>query len=115
MPFSVRTVLRPLRTPYAPTIRTLTTSRPSFASSTDTAKWKGRQPDEHTTDSKDELDVESEASGKGQRAKAADDTTSNATSQRDTQGAQKKAKEEHPESPKGPIIGMNDEKGGKTA
>lgn len=67
----------------------------------------------HATDKKDQLDVQSKASGEARREKAAGgDTPSDATSESDQTNANKRAKEDHPEAP-GPVIGMNDERGGK--
>jgi len=67
----------------------------------------------HATDKKDQLDVQSKASGEARREKAASgDSPSQATSQSDHTNANKRAKEDHPEAP-GPVIGMNDERGGK--
>ena len=66
------------------------------------ASWEGRQPEEHVTNRKDELDVQSSASKSGVQERAA--------SQKDHGDQNKKAKEDHPEAP-GPVIGMNDERG----
>lgn len=76
------------------------------------ASWEGRQPEEHVTNRKDELDVQSSASKSGVKERAAGDAgQSSAASQRDHGDQNKKAKEDHPEAP-GPVIGMNDERGG---
>ena len=76
------------------------------------ASWEGRQPEEHVTNRKDELDVQSSASKSGVQERAAGGSRqSSATSQKDHGDQNKKAKEDHPEAP-GPVIGMNDERGG---
>ncbi|KAI4251254.1 MAG: hypothetical protein LQ352_004965 [Teloschistes flavicans] len=96
-----------LRTP----IRTLTTTPARSANEPD---WSGRQPSEHVTNRTDELDVQSSASKSGARQRAAEDehVGSSATSQKDPSNQNEKAKQDHPEAP-GPVIGMNDERGGK--
>ncbi|KAL8712721.1 MAG: hypothetical protein Q9225_006890 [Loekoesia sp. 1 TL-2023] len=92
------------------TLRPFSTSllRPANSSS-----WEGRQPSEHATNRKDELDVQSGASKSGARQRANDDEHegSSATSQKDPSNQNEKAKKDHPEAP-GPVIGMNDERGG---
>ncbi|MCJ1430432.1 hypothetical protein MMC29_008350 [Sticta canariensis] len=78
------------------------------------ASWEGRPPEEHVTNRKDELDVQSSASKSGVRERAAggggSGQSSVAASQKDDGDQNKKAKEDHPEAP-GPVIGMNDERG----
>ncbi|KAL8915046.1 MAG: hypothetical protein Q9171_000486 [Xanthocarpia ochracea] len=75
--------------------------------------WSGRQPSEHTTNREDELDVHSGASKSGARQRMNDDEHegSSAASQKDPGNQNEKAKKDHPEAP-GPVIGMNDERGG---
>ncbi|MCJ1462125.1 hypothetical protein MMC07_000725 [Pseudocyphellaria aurata] len=81
---------------------------PRFASGT----WEGRQLEEHVTNQKDELNVQSNASKSGGQERAAGDSgQSSATSEKDPEDQNKKAKKDHPEAP-GPVIGMNDERGG---
>ncbi|KAL8895044.1 MAG: hypothetical protein Q9207_008322, partial [Kuettlingeria erythrocarpa] len=84
------------------------------SSSDNEGSWVGRQPDEHTTNREDELDVHSGASKSGMRQRATEDEHegSSATSQKDPGSQNEKAKRDHPEAP-GPVIGMNDERGGK--
>lgn len=66
---------------------------------------------EHTTN-KPSHDVQAESSNKAQAAASdPNDTSSGATSGKDTNNSNKKAKEEFPEAPD--TIGMQDEKGGK--
>ncbi|KAI4126380.1 MAG: hypothetical protein LQ338_003776 [Usnochroma carphineum] len=76
--------------------------------------WTGRQPAEHTINRTDELDVHSGSSKSGHRQRATEDEHegSSAASQKDPGNQNEKAKRDHPEAP-GPVIGMNDERGGK--
>ncbi len=77
--------------------------------------WSGRQPDEHVTNQDHELDVHSSASKSGGRQRAAGDgRDSSAATEKDQGGQNEKAKKDHPEAP-GPVIGMNDERGGVSA
>lgn len=81
-----------------------------FASGT--SDWSGRQAHEHVSNRKDELDVQSGASQSGKRERAADtENASQATSEKDSGNQNEQAKKDHPEAP-GPVIGMNDERGG---
>ena len=81
-----------------------------FASGT--SDWSGRQPQEHVSNRKDELDVQSGASQSGKRERAADnENASQATSEKDSGNQNEQAKKDHPEAP-GPVIGMNSERGG---
>ena len=75
--------------------------------------WDGKQPEEHVTNRKDKdtLDIQADASRTGHEERAKDSTHSQATSERDAGKNNEKAKKDHPEAP-GPIIGMNDERGG---
>ncbi|KAF2432358.1 hypothetical protein EJ08DRAFT_732448 [Tothia fuscella] len=77
-----------------------------------TSRWQAGKTDSDalSTESKDELDVQSSAAGKGKKAKAQGD--SNAAGQKDDQNATAKAKKDHPEAPD-TVIGMQDERGGK--
>ncbi len=62
-------------------------------------------------DRKDELDVQSQASQSGMGKRQENDQNhSQAISEQDTGGHNKKAQNEHPKAP-GPVIGMNDERG----
>ena len=94
-----------------PTISTLTkasllsTTRPRFASG-----WEGRKPEEHATNRKDELDVQSSAAESGKRERASGSEQSSATNEKDHGNQNEKAKKDHPEAP-GPVLGMNDERG----
>lgn len=50
-------------------------------------------------------------SGFRERAKG-EESGEAAVSEKGGKGATEKTKEEHPEAPKGPVLGMNDERGG---
>lgn len=87
---------------------TSTLGFPRFAS----ASWEGRQPEEHVTNREDGLDIQSSASKSGKQERAAGGSAqSSAASEKDHGDQNRKAKEDHPEAP-GPVIGMNDERGG---
>ena len=76
-----------------------------------TSDWSGRQPQEHVSNRKDELDVQSAASQSGKRERVADnENASQGTSEKDSGNQNEQAKKDHPEAP-GPVIGMNDERG----
>ena len=90
------------RLPILTPIRTLATG---------TKDWEGRQPSEHITNRKDELNVQASASHAGKRAKAEGASNSSASSDKDQGNNNERAKKDHPEAP-GPVIGMNDERGG---
>lgn len=76
-----------------------------------TSDWTGRQPQEHVTNKKDELNVQSSASKAGQDERAKGNANdSQATTEEDAGNQNKQAKKDHPEAP-GPVIGMNDERG----
>lgn len=57
-------------------------------------------------------DVQSDASRSGKQSRAEDSSQSQATSERDTGDHNKRAEQDNKEAPK-PVIGMNDERGGK--
>ena len=97
-----------LRATFPRSLPPLTQHR--FASGT--SDWSGRQAHEHATNRKDELDVQSGASQSGKRERATDnDNASQGTSEKDSGNQNEQAKKDHPEAP-GPVIGMNDERGG---
>lgn len=76
------------------------------------SSWEGSQPDDHALNRSDELDVQSEAVRSGQRERAGESGPgSSATTEKDPGNQNKEAKKDHPEAP-GPVIGMNDERGG---
>lgn len=100
-------ILPPLRRTLSTTPLRSSDNKPNSPS------WSGRQPSEHVTNRNDELDVQSGASKSGARQRVEDDQHegSSATSQKDPGNQNEKAKRDHPEAP-GPVIGMNDERGG---
>lgn len=74
--------------------------------------WGGAQPDDHALNRTDELDVGSEAVRSGQRERAGESGPgSSAATEKDLGNRNKEAQKDHPEAP-GPVIGMNDERGG---
>lgn len=80
--------------------------------STPRAAYEGRQPEEHAARStSDSHHVQKDAVEEGKKDRAAGGS-SDATSGKDQNDQNAKAKKDHPEAP-GPVIGMNDERGGK--
>ncbi|MCJ1415316.1 hypothetical protein MMC32_001648 [Xylographa parallela] len=100
MPF-----LRPMTVRSFHPIRSFTIAQPRLATEPGSTKAS-----DHTTNSKDELDVQSAASKSGQRERA-EGSHASATSEKDTRNDNERAQKENPESPM--VIGMNDERGGK--
>ncbi|OKP06434.1 hypothetical protein PENSUB_6424 [Penicillium subrubescens] len=82
-------------------------------------EWKGAHPEEHSIPRAkrgDTHDPSADAVSSGMEERdvnegIADDTKSQATTQRGGRKEERKAKKEHPAAPE-PIIGMNDERGG---
>ena len=67
----------------------------------------------HTTEKDNELDVQTSAAKGGRRDRQADDSSSSAAASERSHGqAPEDVKKEFPEKPPGPVIGMNDERGG---
>ena len=100
LPKTFRTSPRPLSS--------LTKNR--FASGT--SDWSGRQPQEHVQNRGDELDIQSGASQSGKREQVSDNkNTSQGISEKDSGNQNEQAQKDHREAP-GPVIGMNDERGG---
>lgn len=108
----------PLRT-SALTTRPLSTSNRLFSATSD---WQGRKPDEHAVNRTEEKDVQSQQSQAGMREKerhmsgkdaekGKEENISQGVSEADQNNSNPRAKEESPEAP-GPVIGMNDERGG---
>ncbi|KAG6995431.1 hypothetical protein G7Y79_00045g081020 [Physcia stellaris] len=97
-------------------LRALSLSRPFSAGTirpaVGTDDWDGRQPHEHVTNSENELDIQSSASKSGKRQRAEESHPTSAATEKDTGNDNAQAKADHPEAP-GPVIGMNDERGGK--
>ncbi|KAI9830134.1 MAG: hypothetical protein M1819_005811 [Sarea resinae] len=73
---------------------------------------KSYPDDEHVTDKDGELDVQSAASGSAKRSRAEGSEQSQAVSEKDTGNHNARAKKDNPKAPT-PVIGMNDERGGK--
>ncbi|KAK3178608.1 hypothetical protein OEA41_000745 [Lepraria neglecta] len=92
-------------------VLSLTQTRLASAGSHTGLDWQGRKPDEHVTNRKDELDVQSGASQGGKRSRVSgDEKESQGTTEKDAGNQNEQAKKDHPEAP-GPVIGMNDERG----
>ncbi|MCJ1254899.1 hypothetical protein MMC24_002715 [Lignoscripta atroalba] len=106
--------LLPLR-PLTPTTHRLLSSTPLLRNSKEGNEpdWVGRGAEEHVTNRGDELDIHAAASKSGQRDRANDSNQSSAASERDNRKDNERAKKDMPEAPPGPVIGMNDERGGK--
>ena len=92
-------------------LRRFPTLTPIRTLATGTKDWSGSKQPDHITNQTDELNVQSSASHSGKRAKAEDSSNSSATSDKDQGNNNERAKKDHPEAP-GPVIGMNDERGG---
>ena len=96
------------------TLRNSPRSLPSTVqhrSASGTSDWSGRQPQEHVSNRKDELDVQSGASQSGKRERVGgNENESQGTTEKDSGNQNEQAKKDHPEAP-GPVIGMNDERG----
>jgi len=112
--------VRPGRSLFQSYPRRLTTTTAARAQNEDsTPGWSGRKSDEHAVN-RSANDPQSKAAKEGQeeRAKTGGEkgtgtgTGSAATSRRDEKDSNRRAKEEHPEAPE-PVIGMNEERGGK--
>jgi hypothetical protein len=90
----------------------LNTAVKSISSSAPARKWEGRPAEEHPAREPDshQHQIDSVKEGKQERASG---EGSAAASEKDDQNLNKKAQQEHPESPM--VIGMNDERGGVSA
>jgi len=107
------------RVPVAiPTAQTLPTVRRLSCGTPLQKKSPPGSPDsEHATKEKDAHNVQSDAVREGKQERASGEGSSAATEKADGGKAQgedgnKKAERDNPEAPK-PVIGMNDERGGK--
>jgi len=87
------------------------TATRTLSSSTPGKKWEGRQPEENIAREPDSNNVQIDASKEGKKERASGEGSA-ATSEKDKGNQNEKAKEDHPEAP-GPVLGMNDERGGK--
>ncbi|KAI9742276.1 MAG: hypothetical protein M1818_004176 [Claussenomyces sp. TS43310] len=75
--------------------------------------WQGSKPEEHATRDQDSNNVQGDASREGREERASGSDNSTATSEKAPQtGGNRQAQKDHPEAPR-PVIGMNDERGGK--
>ncbi|KAL3427127.1 hypothetical protein PVAG01_00637 [Phlyctema vagabunda] len=116
---SARLSIRTLR--WVPSINPCTPSTISNTSRTFTAtaraqKWTGSEPSDHQTNEKDSHNVQQDAVNKGKqdRQKPNDGTGSVAAKGQASEHGetQKSAAKEFPNKPKGPVIGLQDERGG---
>lgn len=87
-----------------------------YSPSSTNLKWEGRPAEENPSREPDTHNAQQDAVRDGKAERASGKGESSATSEK-AGGAghkdlNKKAKEDHPEAP-GPVIGMNDERGGK--
>lgn len=82
-----------------------------FAGSARTPKWSGSNSSEHITNSTDNLDVHSNAAKSGKQDRTSSGGGSAAANQEDARKSNARAKEDRPEAPPGPVLGMNDERG----
>ncbi|GAB7350391.1 hypothetical protein MBLNU459_g1012t1 [Dothideomycetes sp. NU459] len=115
--FATHPALRHRARAAAPSsLRTFTAAVPRLSSggklSTDASVASEKFPDDqHATNKKDKLDVQSDSSGKAREAKSRGEGGS-ATTESDSRGSTQQAKKDHPEAPD-VVIGMQDERGGK--
>ena len=76
-----------------------------------TKDWEGRQPEEHVSNQDHHINIHSSASVEGRNERSSGSRGESATTEKDHKTGNQKAEEDHPEAP-GPVIGMNDERGG---
>lgn len=111
-----------LLTHRPPNHRTLISSRSLLASSPKSTKpsgtsvntgpgFSGRGSNDHAVNRTEQLDPQAKASQSGMEQRGKGQEGSQALSEKDEGGFNKKAEEEHPEAP-APVLGMNDERGG---
>jgi len=93
-------VFLPLQAPYRELSTTLVAK-----------KWEGSKPKDHITETDDSHNVHIDGAKGGAIDRTSSDG-SNAATERDRGKSNQKAKAVHPEAPD-PVIGMNDERGGK--
>ena len=91
----------------------------SFGSSTcrsaeATKDWEGRDPKEHVARQDHHINVHASASVEGRNERSTGSRGESASTEKDHKDGNRQAKEDHPEAP-GPVIGMNDERGGVSA
>ncbi|ERF76906.1 hypothetical protein EPUS_02617 [Endocarpon pusillum Z07020] len=96
----------------SPLLRTSTTTlRPLSTTSPALGAWSGRGPDEHAVNRTDEKDTQSKPAHQGMREKDEGDSQALGISEKGGKD-NKKAEQDKQEAPT-PVIGMNDERGGK--
>ena len=76
-----------------------------------TKDWEGRDPKEHVARQDHRIDIHASASVEGRKERSTGSRGESASTEKDHKDGNQKAKEDHPEAP-GPVIGMNDERGG---
>lgn len=102
-------LLRPTSTT---TIRALSQTVRALASQAESSSGTSESKT-HTTEKNNVLDVQSAASKGGRRDRQSDQSdSSSAASERNKGDDTKTIKKDFPEAPRGPVIGMNDERGG---
>jgi hypothetical protein len=112
---------RSLRARPAPS-RSFLTTRPLLASEPKSPKtsgtsvhstpgFEGRSSNDHAVNRTEQLDPQAKASQSGMKQHEKGEEGSQGLSRKDEGNFNKKAKEENPEAP-GPVLGMNDERGG---
>jgi len=84
----------------------------AFSVSKTGLKREGSKSEDHVTENNDSHNVQKDASKSGQQERAKGGSNSQAMSEADHGNQNAKAKKDHPEAP-GPVLGMNDERGGK--
>ncbi|KAL9045828.1 MAG: hypothetical protein Q9214_001200 [Letrouitia sp. 1 TL-2023] len=95
--------------------RPFSTASNFCAENANASDWGGRPASEHVTNRDDnEPDIQSSASKSGKKERAGESryVGSGATNEKDIGNQNEQAKKDYPEAP-GPVLGMNDERGGK--
>jgi hypothetical protein len=73
--------------------------------------YEGRGSNDHAVNRTEQLDPQSDAAHSSMKQRDKGEEGSQGVSQNDERNSNKRAKEENPEAP-GPVLGMNDERGG---
>ncbi|KAI9759038.1 MAG: hypothetical protein M4579_002627 [Chaenotheca gracillima] len=84
----------------------------TFSQCSPVRAWEGRKPEEHVTNQEHDLNIQSSASRSGKTDRSKGNEQQQAAAQKDSGNNNERAKKDHPEAPS-PVIGMNDERGGK--
>ena len=93
---------------------TIRTSRSQFSTTTLLKKWEGRQAEKNPSRETDTHNAQQDAVRAGKADRASGDGSSATSEKAGGDGSKdlnRKAEKDHPEAP-GPVIGMNDERGG---